>query len=126
MNLEKKLAEDKNFALLTQDNSAGVRRLAEPTQNHIPAWGRPPRNFVLQANFGEPPAPPEALNFKICLVHACRRHDSVHAQVFHHLAIMIVAVADDKSGHGQARGFSLSKGILDWTHEVLRVDRRHS
>src|SRR5260370_35197803 len=38
---------------------------------------------------------------------------------------MIVAVADDKNGHGQARGFSLSTGTLDWTHQVLRVDRPH-
>ena len=31
-----------------------------------------------------------------------------------------------KSGHSEARGFSLPKGILDWSHDVLRVDRRHS
>src|SRR5258706_5970627 len=60
------------------------------------------------------------------LVLTRRWHDSVHAHVFHHLAIMIVAVADDKSGHGQARGFSLSKGILDGTYYVLRIDRLHS
>jgi hypothetical protein len=51
---EKNLAEDKSFALLTQDNSAGVRRLAGSTQNHIPAWGPSTRNSALQANFGDP------------------------------------------------------------------------
>jgi hypothetical protein len=51
---------------------------------------------------------------------------SVHAHVFRHLAMMIVAMADDRSGLGETRGFSLPKGILDWSHDVLCVDRRHS
>jgi len=39
MNLEKNLAEGKNFALLTQNISLGVRRLDAPTEKHIPALG---------------------------------------------------------------------------------------
>jgi hypothetical protein len=44
MNLEKNLAEDKNFALLTQDIGAEVRRLAAPMKKHIQAWACSPRN----------------------------------------------------------------------------------
>ena len=39
MNLEKNLAEGKNFALLTQDNGVRVRRLAASTEKHILALG---------------------------------------------------------------------------------------
>jgi len=56
MNLEKNLAEDKNFALLTQDIGAEVRRLAAPMKKHIQAWACSPRNSARQANFGEPVA----------------------------------------------------------------------
>src|SRR5260370_30297432 len=84
------------------------------------------------------PGAPVYLDRNAILVAAChgfvrrrlalagRWHDSVHAQVFHHLAIMIEAVADDERGHRKARGVSLSKGILDGTHYVLLVDGRHS
>jgi len=54
MNLEKNLAEDKNFALLTQDVGAEVRRLAAPMKKHIQAWACSPRNSARQANFGDP------------------------------------------------------------------------
>ena len=72
--------------------------LAAPTQNHISASGLLTRNWGAPSQLCRAPAPPEVVNYKVCLALAIRRHDTGHAHVFHHLAIMIVAVPDDKSG----------------------------
>jgi hypothetical protein len=50
------------------------------------------------------------------------RDDAIHAQVFHHLAVVIEAMADDQSGHSEARGRSFAEGTFDGFEEIAIMD----
>src|SRR5207253_1406645 len=53
------------------------------------------------------------------------RNDSVHTQVFHHLAVMVPAVSYCQRRHSQSGDGALSKRTLDCLHHILFVNTRN-
>jgi hypothetical protein len=51
------------------------------------------------------------------------RHNAVHSQVFHHLPVMIEAVADDQSGQFEPRKRTFAKGALDGFQQIAILMR---
>ena len=56
------------------------------------------------------------------LLTACGGNDAIHAQVFHHLPVMIGAVPYDANGQSQAVRATLAEGVRYWGDRVCVVD----
>ena len=57
---------------------------------------------------------------------AGRGDDAVHAEVFDHLSVMVIAVADEQRSHPQARGVTSAKWTGDWADDIFVVYGEHS
>src|SRR5438093_1891996 len=56
------------------------------------------------------------------LLAACRGNDSIHPQIFHHLAVMIEAVPGQCRGHSQTSRRAIAERALDSGHQILLVN----
>src|ERR1022692_1833408 len=108
-----------SFWLRGQGVDRRDRRIRAASYNSRRLWAKNRTGATLRALFLRPLRDNRT---GLLLRSARRRNDTVHAQIFHHLAVMIEGMADRADSKSEPRDLVGSKWTLNLSENIVLVD----